>query len=132
MRTERAVLAGIVLIHLILSMIHGSAHAGARVALPVAGTLFVYLVILAGPLVGLALSWWRPQAGAALVAVTMAGSFVFGVVNHFIIPGSDHVAHVAHDWQPLFASTAALLALVEAAGTVVGVRLTRRRVGRAS
>src|SRR5262249_30831138 len=78
MRTERAVLAGIVLIHLILSMIHGSAHAGARVALPVAGTLFVYLVILAGPLVGLALSWWRPQAGAALVAVTMAGSFVFG------------------------------------------------------
>src|SRR5262249_12953504 len=43
MRTERAVLAGIVLIHLILSMIHGSAHAGARVALPVAGTLFVYL-----------------------------------------------------------------------------------------
>ena len=132
MRTERAALAGIVLLHLIVSFVHGAAHSGARVFLPLAGSLFVYIVILAGPLAGLTLSRWRPQAGAALVAVTMTGALVFGVVNHFIIPGSDHVTHVAREWQSLFAATAALLALLEAAGAVVGLRLARRRVGRAS
>ena len=86
-------LAAVVIFHLIVSVIHGAAHSGARVFLPFAGNLFVYIVILAGPLAGLALSLWRPQAGAALVAVTLAGSFAFGLVNHFIIPGADHVAH---------------------------------------
>jgi F0F1-type ATP synthase membrane subunit a len=125
-------LTAIVIFHLVVSVIHGAAHTGARVFLPFAGNLFVYIVILAGPLAGLALSAWRPQAGAALVALTMAGSFVFGVVNHFIIPGSDHVAHVARDWRSLFAATAVLLAIIEAAGTAVGFRIARRRAGRAS
>lgn len=125
-------LAAIVAFHLVVSMIHGGAHSGARVFLPFAGNLFVYIVILAGPLAGLVLSVWRPQAGAALVALTMAGSFAFGVINHFIIPGSDHVAHVAREWRSLFATTAVLLAIIEAAGTAIGFRLARRRTGRAS
>ncbi|HMF93548.1 MAG TPA: hypothetical protein VKE96_04605 [Vicinamibacterales bacterium] len=132
MRTERAALAAIVLIHLIVSFIHGAAHAGAQVFLPFAGTLFVYIVILAGPLAGLALMPWRPQAGAGLVALTMTGSLLFGLVNHFIIPGSDHVAHVAREWQSMFATSATLLAVLEAAGAVLGLRLALRRVGRAS
>src|SRR4029077_5082074 len=94
------------------------------------GTLFVYIVILAGPLAGLALSRWRPQAGAALVALTMTGALVFGVVNHFIIPGSDHVTHVAREWQSLFAATAALLALLEAAGGRGGVPRAGAATGR--
>jgi len=132
MRTERAALAAIVLIHLIVSFLHGAAHAGAQVFLPFAGTLFVYIVILAGPLAGLALMPWRPQAGAGLVALTMTGSLLFGLVNHFIIPGSDHVAHVAREWQSMFATSATLLAVLEAAGAVLGLRLALRRVGRAS
>jgi hypothetical protein len=52
----------------------------------------------------------------------MAGSLVFGRINHFIVQGTDHVAHVAAAWRPLFASTAGLLVLTEAAGTALGVR----------
>ena len=125
-------LAAIVIFHLVVSAIHGAAHSGARVFLPFAGNLFVYVVILAGPLLGLALSLWRPQAGAALVAVTLAGSFAFGLVNHFIIPGADHVAHVARAWRTMFATTAVLLAVVEAAGAVIGVRLARQGAKRTS
>jgi len=132
MRTQRAVLAAIVLIHLIVSFVHGAAHSSAQVFLPFAGTLFVYIVILAGPLVGLALLPWRPQQGAGVIALTMTGALGFGLINHFIIPGSDHVAHVAREWRPMFATTAALLAVLEAAGAVVGFRLAWRRVGRAS
>ena len=124
-------LAAIVLAHLAISVVHGAAHTGARVELGAAGTAFVYIVILAGPLVGLAivmagssadLSGARPRLGAAIVAMSMAGALVFGLVNHFFIQGADHVAHVAREWRTLFASTAALLAVLEAAGTVIGVR----------
>lgn len=117
----RAGLAAVVLTHLALSVVHGTAHSGAQVALGTAGTLFVYIVILIGPLAGLAVSRWQPQMGAWIVALAMGGSLIFGLINHFIIQGSDHVAHVAPAWRLLFASTAALLAVVEAAGAAIGI-----------
>src|SRR5262245_9354215 len=114
-------LAGIVIAHLIVSIVHGSAHTGARIPMPLAANLYIWIGILAGPLVG----WWvarsRPVAGGWIAAATMAGSLVFGLVNHFVIIGPDHVSHVAAEWRPLFAATAALLVLTEAIGVVAGV-----------
>ena len=114
-------LAAVVLTHLAIALVHGAAHTGAQVPLPFAGTLFVYIVILAGPLVGLGLSRRRPQAGAWVVAAAMSGALVFGLVNHFIMDGLDHVARVAAEWRSLFGVTAALLAISEAAGAAIGV-----------
>jgi hypothetical protein len=119
---SRMALAAVVLIHLVVSFVHGAAHSGAQVVLGTAGMLFVYIVILAGPLVGLAVAARLPRIGAAIVAVTMGASLVFGLINHFIIQGADHVAHVAPAWRTLFGSTAALLVLLESAGTIVGLR----------
>src|SRR6476659_3022310 len=48
-------LTAAVLSHLAISLVHGAAHAGAEVPLSPAANLFVYIVILAGPIVGLAL-----------------------------------------------------------------------------
>jgi hypothetical protein len=123
--TRTRTLAAVVLIHLGISLIHGRAHAGAQVPLPMAGTLFVYIVILAGPLIGLMASAWTPRAGALIVAVSMAGALIFGLINHFIISGADHVAHVAAEWRTLFGITAALLVVSEAIGVLVGVRQFR-------
>jgi hypothetical protein len=119
--TRGRVLAAAVLIHLAISVAHGSAHTGAQVPLPLAGALFVYIVILAGPIAGLIVWRWRPRAGALIVAACMGGALVFGLVNHFIIDGQDHVAHVAAEWQTLFGVTAALLVVSEAAGVAVGL-----------
>jgi hypothetical protein len=119
--TRAQALAAVVLTHLAISVVHGRAHSGAEVPLSLAGTLFVYLVILLGPLVGLGLSRRRPRAGAWIVAASMSGALVFGLVNHFVIDGSDHVANVAREWRPLFIVTAALLVVSEAAGVAVGV-----------
>lgn len=110
------------MLHLAVSFVHGAAHTGAQVMLGPAGTWFVYIVILAGPLIGLALAVRQPELGAATVAATMAASLVFGLINHFIVQGADHVSHVAPEWRLQFASTAALLAFLEAAGTALGVR----------
>jgi hypothetical protein len=120
-------LLAVVLVHLAISFVHGRAHAGAQVSLPLAGALFVYLVILSGPLVGLAVARWRPRAGAWLVAASLGGALVFGLINHFIIAGPDHVSHVASEWRALFGVTAALLALSEAIGVGVGIWCATRR-----
>ena len=58
-------MAAAVLAHLLISMVHGAAHTGARILMSPAANLFVFVVILAGPLVGLA----RPSgAGSASAA----------------------------------------------------------------
>jgi hypothetical protein len=48
---------------------------------------------------------------------TMMGALLFGLLNHFVLAGADHVAHVARQWQPLFTTTAVLLAVIEAFGS---------------
>ena len=123
--TKGQSLAAVVLTHLAVSVFHGRAHDGAAVPLSLAGSLFVYVVILAGPLAGLAVWRWRPRAGAWIVAASMIGALVFGLINHFIIQGSDHVAHVAPEWRTLFGVTAALLVVSEAAGAAVGIWAAR-------
>lgn len=111
-----------VLIHFIISVAHGRAHDGGHVALTQAQALFVYSVILAAPFVGLAVAFWRPRAGGLIVAAAMAGSLVFGVVNHFIIISPDHVSQVADAWRPMFTTSAVLLIASEAWGIVAGLR----------
>jgi hypothetical protein len=119
--TKGQVMTGVVLIHLAISIAHGRAHTGAQVPLSVAGALFVYIVILAGPIAGLVVARWRPRAGALIVAASMTGALVFGLANHFLIDGQDHVAHVAAGWRTLFGVTAALLVVSEAAGAAIGI-----------
>jgi hypothetical protein len=119
--TRGQALAAIVLVHLAINVAHGSAHTGARIPLPLPGALFVYIVILAGPLVGLSLWRWRPQLGGSIVAACMGGALVFGLANHFVNNGPDHVAQVAAEWRQLFGVTAALLVVCEAAGTAIGI-----------
>jgi hypothetical protein len=117
-------------VHFVVAVVHGLAHRGAEVPLAPAAMAFVVVVILAGPLAGLLVMRWRAAAGASIVAATMAGALVFGLVNHFVVPGADHVAHVAGSWRVLFATTAALLAATEAAGAALGA-VTARRLARA-
>jgi hypothetical protein len=117
---QRFALAGVVVLHLIVTVIHGSAHSGAAVEQGSAAMAFIFLVIIAGPLVGLAWMWVNPSRGARLIGITMAASLLFGLINHFIIPGADRVDHVAAAWRGLFESTAVMLVVIEAAGAALG------------
>jgi hypothetical protein len=114
-------LAVVVLLHLGPTLAHGSAHGSARVELPPAGLAFVLLVVVIGPLAGLAWAVRDPRAGARLVGAAMAASLLFGLINHFLIPGADHVAHVVGPSRALFGVTAVLLAISEAAGAALGL-----------
>jgi hypothetical protein len=118
-------LTAAVLLHLVVSIVHGAAHNGAQVPLSPAANFFVLTVILAGPMVGLGLTWPAARLGSWLIAITMAGSLVFGLVNHFVLAGPDHVAHVAREWRPLFSTTAVLLVLTEALGVSLAIGFAR-------
>jgi len=92
-----------------------------------AANLFVFGVILAGPLIGLALALRSRRVGGWVIGITMAASLVFGIVNHFVMASADHVAHVDPRWQPLFAATAVQVAITEALGCAVAIRVVRER-----
>ena len=116
-----------VLVHLVVSIVHGAAHSEAHVPLSRAANLFVFGVIVAGPLVGLALASSAERISNWVIAVTMASALVFGCVNHFVLAGPDHVSQIAEPWRPIFTTTAALLAAIEGLASALAIRIARRR-----
>jgi hypothetical protein len=120
-------MATAVLAHLVTSVVHGAAHGGAQIPMSMVANLFVFVVILAGPVLGLALSWRAERLGSLIVALTMAGSLVFGFVNHFVLDSPDHVSQVEAQWRMIFGTTAMLLTITEMLGLGFAVRLIRVR-----
>ena len=118
-------LTATVLAHLGVSAVHGSAHAAAHVSLSRSANIFVFAVILAGPLAGLATLSVSKRIGASVVAATMTASLAFGVINHFVRASADHVSNVDPQWRQLFTATALLLVVTEALGAWLAIRLLR-------
>jgi hypothetical protein len=130
MKSEAAIwpaAQAIVYSHAAVTAIHGAAHARLQVELTTWEKTFVAVVIVAAPLAALAI--WkagRRASGGALLAVAMSASLIFGVWNHFLILGADHVGHLPGGaWRPIFQVTAGLLAATEAAGCAVGWRMLK-------
>lgn len=114
----------LILIHLVISIVHGTAHQGAVVALTTFGNVYVLVVITLAPLVAAVLLFTRKQKlGALLLALSMFGSFVFGFWFHFLSSTNDNVTEVHGHWHFTFLWTAIAVAVIELAGTFVGVRI---------
>lgn len=125
MKLENFAASGIVivLVHLIVSVLHGLAHLVIPVSLPLLSSLFVGVVITLMPL----LAMWQLNrknypGGAWLLFISMFGALLFGVYNHFIAISPDHVSHVPdHEATPVFQITACTIMLLEAIGTGIGL-----------
>ena len=116
----------LILIHLVVSTLHGWAHQAAMVKLAAFGYVYVAIVITLGPLVAAAFMFARKQKiGALLLALSMFGSFIFGFWYHFLSNTNDNVMQVHGPWHSTFLWTAIALAVIELAGTVVGFRMFR-------
>lgn len=122
MSKSRMFSTAIVLVHFVIATVHGAAHSRLMIELTANQQLFVVTVIVAAPLVALALAWTRwARAGAALLILSMLGSLIFGVVNHYVIASPDHVSHLPAGLSALvFKITAALLVVTELLGCVIG------------
>ena len=117
-----------VLAHLLVSLVHGYAHNQLGVGLSAWQNSYVLIVITLGPLIALALVWMRrARVGFALLAISMAGSLIFGGYFHYVAISPDHVSHLPPgDAQGMFRVTAVLLLATELFGTIVGVLGTRK------
>ena len=114
----------IVSLDLVVNAIHALAHIGANIWLSFLGNVFVVVVILVAPLVSLFLlhTAQLERLGALLLFLSMLAAFLFGVWNHFLLPGSDNIGHVPPGvWQQPFQVTAVLLTILQAAGTAIGL-----------
>lgn len=125
--TPRIALAAVVVLHLLVSLAHGWAHGTAGVIGSGPSIAFVVIVIIAGPLVGLAWMWRNEVVGARIIGATMAAALLFGMVNHFIIASPDRVDHIVAHARTLFEVTAVMLVLSEVAGSVLGFSYGRSR-----
>ena len=116
-----------VLVHLIVTVFHGQAHTRLGVGLSDFQNLYVLAVIVAAPLVALALSFTRDfRAGVWLLLASMLGSLIFGFVYHYVIISPDHVAHLpVGEARGLFRVTAVVLLITEAFGVVVAALALR-------
>lgn len=120
-RNLKLVAIALVFAHLIISMIHGREHQGAMVALTSWQSIYVLVVITVGPILGAAFLYSRWQRPAALLlAISMFGSLVFGGWYHFLSATTDNVAAVHGVWHSTFLWSAIAIAILEAAGLVVG------------
>jgi amino acid permease len=118
----------IILTHLALSIAHGVAHSHLAIALTIAQTIFVGVVIVLAPLVAAYFIRKRNlRLGGALLAISMAAALAFGIYYHFLAPGPDNVSQADStkpaNWRNLFEDTAMDLALIEGLGTVAGAVL---------
>ena len=116
-----------VVIHAGVTIVHGAAHSQLHIELSPWGKVFVAGVIGIGPIAGLFLLWaGHLRKGAAILSMTMAGALLFGLWNHFLADGADHVAHLpAGSWRLPFQITAWLLLATEGAGFAAAAALLR-------
>lgn len=126
----RIALTALGVIHLVVGMWHGSAHARLAVALSPAQNLFVYVVILVAPLVAVIFLWTRYAKFALwLFLVAMSASLLFGVFYHFLIISPDNIHHLAGGSgasRARFTLSAAVLALVEGGSAIAAASLLRQ------
>ena len=129
---NRAVKYGtaIVLVHLLVNIAHAAAHLKLHIELGLAAMLFVMVVIVLLPLIAMLVLWTsRERLGVILLALSMSASLIFGLYNHFVAAGPDHVGEQATGtWGTTFVLTAYLLLVTEAIGTYVGFHFLYRKM----
>ena len=109
-------------VHSVVGLLHGASHVVLGVVPSAADIVFIVVVIGILPIGLLPFILRGSRAGIALFALAFAASWLYGMVNHFVIEGSDHVPGLDHGvWQAMFTVTGAMILGLEAAGTLLAV-----------
>lgn len=108
-------------LHLVAMLYHGWSHRLAHVDTTWGQNIFIGLVIILLPATAVYAVYQQKEAlGYRLFALSMLGSFLFGVVYHFMLNTPDLYANVTGAGATHFLISAILLALVELGGFVWG------------
>ena len=120
----KVALAGLVAIHLFVTLWHGGAHTQLGILLPPEKNAFVYIVILIAPIVAASLLWTRYLlAGVWTLVLSMVGALLFGAYHHYVLVSPDNVCHLppgTAEAHSHFITSAAAIALLELASALYG------------
>lgn len=113
----------VVIAHTLISALHGLAHLLIPVPISVLQALFIAGVISALPIIAVILIWKQQVRWAStMLLVSMAGSLLFGLYNHFAVVSPDHFSQMPPtSLGVLFQVTAILLAVSEGIGIGISV-----------
>jgi hypothetical protein len=131
----KTVVTALVVVHLVATLWHGDAHSTLEIDLPLLKDVFVYAVILAGPLLAAALVWTRHQDAALWIfCAAMLGALLFGAYHHYVLVSPDNIHHLPagtpHE-HASFVQSAAAIALLELGALLYGTyQLGLRSSGR--
>ncbi len=127
-RKLKLIAVAFIIAHFIIGTIHAAAHVAIGINMSLWQNLYILIIIWALPLAsGVLLLLRRTRAGFVMLFLSMLGSLLFGGYYHFLASGADNVNSLGHhSWALPFQLSAALLALTEAAGTLVGILGSRR------
>ena len=121
---SKGIITGIVTIHLVATLWHGSAHSQLAIGLPPEKNAFVFVVILIAPIVSAVLIWTRYfRIALLLFFLSMIGAFLFGAYHHYVMVSPDHIGHLpagSPESHSQFISSAAAIALIELGGSLFG------------
>jgi hypothetical protein len=121
----------LVLLRQVIAQLHGMAHEEVGVGLAPWQWAFVYIVIVAAPIVAVVLYWTRwSQLGALLLGVAMPAGMLFGIYYHFIAVSPDNVQHLPGEHgHGFFITTAMALVPLELIATIFAWWSLRRMQG---
>jgi hypothetical protein len=112
----------IVALHFLIVVVHSAAHISLHIDMNLWQSVYIFVIIVALPLLAGFLLWRRAGGGFLVLLVSMLGALIFGGYYHFIAAGIDNVGSLgSRPWSSTFQLTAVLLALTEAAGVLTGV-----------
>jgi hypothetical protein len=113
----------VVVLATVANILHAVSHAGQGVmSLEAWQWAYVVGIIFLAPIVAAVLLWTPYQmVGVWLLLASMAGSFLFDLAYHFLIPGPDNVFTLQPGaWLAPFWVSSVLLVAASGLGTLVG------------
>ena len=129
-KSDTVALVVVATLHLIAQGIHSYSHTIAGVENSLPERLFILFIVTVLPWIAIFVSWrFDVGKGAALFALAMVASFLFGYSLHFVIDGPDLHSRVVEQYRSVFFHSAAGLALLEFSGFVLGLYVLARRMG---
>lgn len=120
--TIKILITSFVVLHLAGSIWHGVTHSILEVPLSSLQTTFIVVVVVIAPVLGAILIWTRHFAiGNWIVGLSMLGSCLFGVYNHYVLVSMDNVDYLppgSIELQAQFTCSAEFIALIALAAAL--------------
>jgi hypothetical protein len=119
----------IILLHVAVVVVHSTVHVALGIIPGPLDTAYIVAVIVAGPLAALPFLRSKPLWGVGALAGLMIASFAYGLDNHFLSIGPDHVMiETGLPWTAVFVVSAALLGVLEIVGFALAIAILWRIV----